>query len=84
MARTKHIVPLEFTLSGQKLQIYSIPQGPLRVQFIRIGLHEGVKVVCFERLPGGTVVLEKNRQHIAVGRALAKQILVVVLHDEES
>lgn len=47
--------------------------------FIRFGLLEGEMVTCFERLPGGTVVIEKNRQQIAVGVSLACQIMVVLV-----
>ncbi len=60
-----------------------MPAGTLRAQFIRVGISEGEKVKCLERLPGGTVVLQKNRQQIAVGHQLARQILVIVLHGEE-
>ena len=55
----------------------------MRAQFIRVGIHEGEKVRCLERLPGGTIVLQKNRQQIAIGHQLAKQILVTVLSDGE-
>lgn len=37
---------------------------------------KGEVVRCIERLPGGTVVIEKNRQEVAVGAALAKTIIV--------
>lgn len=60
------------------LRIHSIPAGRLRAQLVRIGLVEGAKVFCVERLPGGTIVLQKHRQQIAIGRLLAKQILVFV------
>jgi Fe2+ transport system protein FeoA len=29
-----------------------------------------------ERMPGGTVVIEKNRQEVAIGAVLAKTIMV--------
>ena len=44
---------------------------------IRLGILKGQLVRCLERLPGGTVVIEKNRQEIAIGVALARLILVV-------
>jgi Fe2+ transport system protein FeoA len=37
---------------------------------------EGELIKCVERLPGGTVVVEKNRQEIAIGSSLATSILV--------
>lgn len=80
----KHVIPLHKSKKGQRIRIHSMPVGPLRTQFIRIGITEGESAVCFERLPGGTVVLQKNRQQIAIGKALANQILIVVLDDEKN
>jgi len=60
-----------------------MPHGTLRAQFVRLGIHEGEKVKCLERLPGGTVVIQKNRQQIAIGHQLAKQIMVIVIGDKE-
>jgi ferrous iron transport protein A len=54
----------------------------LRAQFIRIGISEGERIKCIERLPGGTIVIQKNRQQIAIGHLLATQILVVVIERE--
>jgi ferrous iron transport protein A len=50
----------------------------LRAQFIRLGISEGERVTCLERLPGGTIVIQKNRQQIALGHKLAKEIFVQV------
>lgn len=61
---------------GQGLRIRSVPSGPMKTLFLRLGINEGEVVFCFERLPGGTVVIQKNRQQIAIGRKLAKQIMV--------
>lgn len=62
--------------TGQGLRIRSIPSGSMRTLFLRLGVNEGEIVRCFERLPGGTVVIQKNRQQIAIGRKLAKKIMV--------
>ncbi len=59
---------------GSYVIINSLPSGLLKIQLIRIGISEGDKVYCLERLPGGTIVLQKNRQEIAIGFELAKQI----------
>lgn len=72
---------LETLRSGQWLRIVSLPTGQLRAQFIRVGITEGERVMCLERLPGGTVVLQKNRQQIAIGHQLASQIVVIVIPD---
>jgi len=69
--------------SGQFLTIVSMPEGIIRAQFIRVGIHEGERVQCLERLPGGTVVLKKNRQQIAVGHQLAEKISVMPVEEGE-
>lgn len=63
---------------GRRLfvKIVALPAGVVRSQFIRFGIVEGETVECLLRLPGGTVVIRKNRQEIAIGRALARQVLV--------
>lgn len=61
---------------GSRVRITSLPSGLLKIQLIRIGISEGDKVYCLERLPGGTIVLQKNRQEIAIGSELAKQIII--------
>jgi Fe2+ transport system protein FeoA len=58
------------------VRILSVPDGTVRAQFIRLGISEGERVKCLERLPGGTIVLQKNRQQIALGHKLAKQVVV--------
>jgi Fe2+ transport system protein FeoA len=59
--------------------IVSLPEDDeLRSQCIRLGLCNGANFVCVERLPGGTIVLETNRQEIALGRSLAGSIGVVL------
>jgi Fe2+ transport system protein FeoA len=61
---------------GKKFVILNIPQGRPRTQLIRLGIMRGEIIKCVERLPGGTVVVEKNRQEIAIGSSLAEAILV--------
>ncbi len=80
---TAEIIPLNFSPPGQWLKIHSLPRGHVYAQFIRFGIHEGERVRCIERLPGGTIVLQKNRQQIAIGHSLAKQIFVLVIALEE-
>ena len=75
---------LRSTHAGQWVKIISVPRGALRAQFIRVGIHEGERVRCLERLPGGTIVIQKNRQQIAIGHQLAEEILVVLLVGENS
>ena len=50
----------------------------LRSQCIRLGLAIGSSFTCIERLPGGTIVVETNRQEIALGRHLAETIAISI------
>jgi ferrous iron transport protein A len=75
----KNMIPLNYSPAGQWLRICSIPSGIIFTQFIRFGISEGERILCIERLPGGTIVVQKNRQQIAIGHNLAKQIFVVIL-----
>jgi Fe2+ transport system protein FeoA len=65
------------------MKIISMPEGTLRAQFIRVGIREGERIQCLERLPGGTIVIRKNRQQIAIGHQLAGQIFVILVATEE-
>jgi ferrous iron transport protein A len=68
---------------GTFLRIEGIPEGKSRAQLLRLGLLEGEMVRCLEKLPGGTIVLEKNRQEIAIGFSLASTIVVAVVQTPE-
>ena len=68
--------PLSSVARGRSFVILNIPKGRGRTQLIRLGIMRGEVIKCVERLPGGTVVLEKNRQEIAIGAALAESIMV--------
>ena len=76
MVRREKLFSLFESSAGQELRIRSIPNSTIKTLFVRLGINEGEVVHCFERLPGGTVVLKKNRQQVAVGKKLAKQIMV--------
>ncbi len=76
-------LPLSFARRGSRLRIMSVPEGRSRTQLIRLGIMNGEVVRCIERLPGGTVVIEKNRQEIAIGASLAKTIIVNPFSAEE-
>jgi len=76
MIRKGRKVPLVLVRSGDHVRIISVPSGKLRTQFIRLGINEGERVICLERLPGGTIVVQKNRQQIALGHQLARQVIV--------
>jgi Fe2+ transport system protein FeoA len=73
---TKSGVPLSSVTKGSKLVVTEIPPGQDRMRLIRLGLLTGQVIKCVERLPGGTVVIEKSLQEIAIGATLAESILV--------
>jgi ferrous iron transport protein A len=76
LIRGRKSLPLSFARRGSRLRIITIPEGQGRTQLIRLGIMKGEVVQCIERLPGGTIVIEKNRQEIAIGASLAKTIIV--------
>jgi ferrous iron transport protein A len=84
LIRSRKSLPLSSASKGNKLLIIDIPEGRGRTQLIRLGIMKGDVVRCIERLPGGTVVIEKNRQEIAIGVSLAKTIVVASAGAEEA
>lgn len=84
MNHSGYIVSLFAVKPGQWLKVHSLPQGLLRAQFIRLGIAEGTRIQCAERLPGGTVIIQRNRQQVSIGHLLAKQIFVLVVQIDES
>lgn len=67
---------LDMANKGQKIEILSIPDERIRVQAIRLGLYEGAKLTCSEKVPAGPVVLQNRFQEIAIGRKLAGTIKI--------
>ena len=67
---------LDEAKKGQVIRIKSIANEMIRVQAIRFGQYEGEVVVCREIVPAGPVVISKNKQEIAIGRSLARNIQV--------
>ncbi len=62
---------------GTTVKVVTLPEGLAKSQFIRFGIVEGDSIKCLERLPGGTILIQKNRQEIAIGRKLALNVLVI-------
>lgn len=65
---------LDTIKKGMKVIITGLPDGIEKAQLIRLGITKNAIVFCIERLPGGTIVLQRNRQEIAIGFPLAKKI----------
>jgi Fe2+ transport system protein FeoA len=76
-------VPLHSVRKGSRLVVTDIPEGRSRSQLIRLGVVKGEFIRCLERLPGGTVVIQKHRQEIAIGVTLARTIMVAYVNVEE-
>lgn len=64
---------------GQSIKIMSIPNELVRAQAIRFGIAEGEVVNCEEVVPAGPIVIRKNKQQLALGRGLARQISIVLV-----
>lgn len=77
-------IPLHQVTKGSRLVIIDIPDGRAKEQLIRLGVVKGEFIRCLERLPGGTVVIQKHRQEIAIGVALARSIVVAYAASEQS
>jgi len=75
--KTMNSKTLDKTEKGNLLQVIKLPSGEIKSQLIRLGISEGDKIKCSQRLPGGTIVVQKNRQEIAIGFDLAKKIKVI-------
>ncbi|WP_206812177.1 ferrous iron transport protein A [Paradesulfitobacterium ferrireducens] len=65
---------LDGVKKGQSFTIAHIPNDHVRAQAIRFGIAEGEWLTCEEVVPAGPVVVRKNRQLIAMGRQLAREI----------
>ncbi|MHB8156057.1 MAG: FeoA family protein [Desulfocucumaceae bacterium] len=66
---------------GNRCIIIALPGEEIRSQAMRFGIGEGEVVTCSEVIPAGPVVIRKNRQEIAIGRGLAKKIIVERIQD---
>ena len=75
-------IPLHQVKRGSRLIIIEIPDGRAKAQLIRLGVVKGEFIRCLERLPGGTIVIQKHRQEIAIGVALVRSILVTYAASE--
>ena len=61
---------------GQTVAIARIADEEIRTQFIRFGIGEGSRIHCLEKIPFGPFMLRHKRQEIAIGREVAKKIMV--------
>jgi Fe2+ transport system protein FeoA len=61
---------------GQQVQVTGISGDDLRTQLIRFGIAEGSCLKCLEKIPFGPFMVRHNRQELALGREVARKILV--------
>lgn len=61
---------------GEVVFIKHIGNDLVRAQAIRFGIAEGSEVSVEEVLPSGPVILQRGNMHYAVGRNLAREIVV--------
>ena len=61
---------------GQTVAIVSIDNDAVRTQFVRFGITEGSCISCLEKIPFGPLMLRHSRQELAIGREVAKNIVV--------
>ncbi len=67
---------LEQVQKGNIIKIDRINDFSVKNHLIRFGIEEGSIVECFQKLYRGPVVIKFNRQQIALGREIAKNIMV--------
>lgn len=67
---------LEKIRRGERVSIRNIMDETARLQALRFGIGEGAEIHCDEIIPGGPIIISKHGQQIAIGRGLARQILV--------
>lgn len=61
---------------GERVHIQCISEEGLRTQLIRFGITEGSAIQCLEKIPFGPFMVRHNRQELAIGREMARQISV--------
>lgn len=61
---------------GQSVRIEQIGEACYRSQLIRFGITEGTCIECLEKIPFGPCMIRLNRQELAIGREVARTILV--------
>ncbi len=76
--KNKQKAYLDKVKSGQNIIIAELPSGEIKSQLIRLGIAVESKFKCLKRLPGGTIVLVRKRQEIALGFDIASKISVII------
>lgn len=61
---------------GQDLTVVSFSSDDIVVQALRFGIDEGSKIRVQKNIPGGPVIISKHHLEIAIGREIARAIVV--------
>ncbi|MDZ7671803.1 MAG: FeoA domain-containing protein [Halanaerobiales bacterium] len=67
---------------GKDFKVKKIPNDMIRIQTLRMGISEGSKLNCNEKIPGGPIIVKHNYQEIAFGRRLAEDIQIELFTEE--
>lgn len=67
---------LEKVQRGERVSVQRIADKTARMQALRFGIGEGAEIHCDEIIPGGPIIISNHGQQIAIGRGLARQIIV--------
>lgn len=72
---------LDKVCKGEEVTILQINDTKVRQQAIRLGIYEGARFVCNEKISGGPVVLQGAYNTTAIGRRLSEKIIVELAQD---
>lgn len=67
---------LDQVKKGSEIEIVSVPDKESRSHLLRLGIAVGTRVFCYEKMPKGPIIIMRRRQEVAVGRELARSIIV--------
>ena len=65
--------------SGDNIEIKSIYDPIVRAQAIRLGIYEGAKLTCSEKIINGPIILQNRLQELAIGYNLSKNIEIAII-----
>lgn len=64
---------------GDRLRVVSTGSDEISMQAIRFGIDSGALVEVQKNIRGGPVIIMRNQLEIAIGREIAKNIIVETL-----
>lgn len=66
---------------GDRLLVVSTTSDEISMQTLRFGIDSGSEIEVEKNIRGGPVIVMRNHLEIAIGREIAKNILVTRLSD---